>query len=238
MEIKGFQEISFLDWPGKNPAIVFLNHCNFRCKYCHNPELALGIDGQNIPPSYILSMLSEKKDWIDSIVISGGEPTLNKGLIEFCRDIKRFLDIPIKIDTNGSNPKILGILLNEGLIDKVSMDIKAPLDDDKYKNICQTFVSISNIEKSINMICDSCIDHEFRTTVLPSLLTKDDILQIACELSCICGKVKEYTIQNFRSDRVLNEELKNYKSYDMETLEKIRNKILTEYNVIKCTIKG
>jgi len=237
MEIKGFQEISFLDWPGKNPAIIFLNHCNFRCQYCHNPELACGLGGQSIPPAYVLSKLADKRGWIDSIVISGGEPTLNRGLVEFCRDIKTFLDIDIKLDTNGSNPKLLEILLNEELIDKVSMDVKAPLDEEKYKKVCQTVVDLSKIERSINLICDSCIDHEYRTTVLPSLLTEADILKIACELTCICGKVKEYTIQNFRPVHVLNSGLQKEKPYDMETLKALQYKITQEYTVLKCTVK-
>ena len=238
MEIKGFQEISFLDWPGKNPAIIFLNRCNFRCTYCHNMSLAVGVDGQNIPPSYILSKIAEKKDWIDGIVISGGEPTLNRTLIEFCRDVRMFLGIAVKLDTNGSNPKLLQILLNEGLLDKVSMDIKAPLDEEKYKKVIHANIDLSQIEKSINLICDGGIDYEFRTTVTPDLLSENDILRIAQELTCISNPIKEYTIQNFKIIDSLSEQAKKLKSYSTNVLNQLRHKILNNYSVLKCTVKS
>lgn len=235
MEIKGFQELSFIDWPGKNTCIIFLNHCNFRCCYCHNMQLAVGMCSQNIPPSYILMQLKEKKDWIDGIVISGGEPTLNKDLINFCRDIKTFIPtISIKIDTNGTNPKMIDILLKENLIDKISMDIKAPLSDENlYNTICQANVPINLVENTINLIVDSNIDYEFRTTITPDLLSKEQIITIACELSCICGCVKQYTIQNFDNT---NTKFKAY-SYDKDILNNLKSKILLSYNISNLTIK-
>lgn len=240
MEIKGFQEVSFLDWAGKNSAIIFLNRCNFRCTYCHNRQLAIGIDGQNIPPSYVLSKLSTKKDWIDGIVISGGEPTLNRTLVEFCRDIRTFLDIGIKLDTNGSNPYLLEILINENLLDYVSMDIKAPLDQEKYKEIVKANIDIEKIEKSIHLICEGKVKYEFRTTVATNLLSEKDILQIIQELTCISNPIKEYTIQNFKLPDIADKKLEklNLNPYPADTLKQIRHKILNNYDVLKCNIKN
>lgn len=236
MEIKGFQEVSFLDWPGKTASIMFLNHCNFRCPYCHNAELAIGIKSQNLPPAYIISWLYHKREWIDGIVISGGEPLLNRDLPEFLRAIRMHLDIGIKLDTNGSNPELLEILIRENLIDKVSMDVKAPLDDTLYSAIAKTNVDTSKIEQSINLIIDSSISYEFRTTVCPSLLSISNILQIANELSCI-GTIQQYTLQNFNPTKVLDNSFEQQTPYSYDALNKIRFKIMDECKIRKCIVK-
>lgn len=238
MEIKGFQEVSFLDWPGKNCAVIFLNNCNFRCQYCHNGELARGLESQNIPPAYILSKLYDKREWLDGLVISGGEPTLNRLLVEFCRDVKTHIGIQIKLDTNGSNPRLLEMLLAQDLIDKVSMDIKAPFEEEHYKTICSAHVDLQQLEASIALILDRNLDYEFRTTIVPTLLSEEDVLQIACELSCICGTVQEYTLQNFNPAHVLNPALSNLSPYPSTIFRRLRTKILTDYQVLKCNIKG
>lgn len=235
MEIKGFQEMSLLDWPGKTCAVLFLNHCNFRCPYCHNAELAIGMDSQNIQPYYVISRLYERGQWIDGIVISGGEPLLNRDLPEFCRTLKTHLDIGIKLDTNGSNPNLLKILLHENLIDKISMDVKAPLEDEAYTRVSRANISTSLIEESINAIMDSGIGYEFRTTVCPSLLSESEILQIANELSCI-GIVQEYTLQNFNPRRVLDTSFKD-QPYSYDTLNKLKSKIMDQCRIKKCNIK-
>lgn len=237
MEIKGFQEVSFLDWSGKTAAVIFLNHCNFRCPYCHNAELAIGmVVSQSFPSAYIISWLYDRRKWIDGLVISGGEPLLNRDLPEFLRAIRTHLDIDIKLDTNGSNPELLKILLRENLVDKVSMDIKAPLDDTLYSTIVKTNIDISKIEESINLIMDSSINYEFRTTVCPSLLSEKNILQIANELSCI-GTIQQYTLQNFNSTKVLDDSFKQEVSYSYDILNKIKSKIIDECKIRKCTVK-
>jgi len=235
MEIKGFQEMSLLDWPGKTCAILFLNHCNFRCPYCHNAELATGIESQNIQPYYIVSRLHERREWIDGIVISGGEPLLNRDLPEFCRTLKAHLDIGIKLDTNGSNPHLLKILLRENLIDRISMDIKAPLEDEAYTRVSRANISVSAIEESINLIVDSInVSHEFRTTVCPSLLSESEIARIANELSCL--GVQEYTLQNFRSTKVLDPSFKEV-PYSYDTLNRLKSKIVDQCKIRKINIR-
>lgn len=240
MEIKGFQLPSLIDWPGKIAAIMFLNHCNLRCRYCHNPNLARGdLANSNISPAYLLAKLYEKREWIDGLVLSGGEPTLNRDLPEFLRDIRSFLPkISIKLDTNGTNPNLLKVLLVEQLIDKVSLDIKAPLtDEDLYRWICQANVSTTAIEKSINLTLDAGCAIEFRTTVCPQLLTEEEIYKIACELACICNPVSEFTIQTFNSSRsMLDNTLKGSFTYSKEILEKLQARIKKDL-IFNCKIK-
>lgn len=239
MEIKGFQEISFLDWPGKNAAIIFLNLCNLRCRYCHNADLARGLNAQSIPPSYVLARLHERRNWIDGLVISGGEPTLNRDLPSFLEDVRSFLPIKIKLDTNGTNPHLLEILLKEKLVDRVSIDIKAPFDTRIYSHICQANIDVTKIEKSVNLICDSHVECEFRTTVCSTLLSENDVVEVARELSCICGIVKEYTIQNFNPAHALDESLRRTMPYKVELLQKLGIRIQRDSNcnIIKCTVK-
>lgn len=235
MEIKGFQEMSLLDWPGKTCAVIFLNHCNFRCPYCHNAELAIGMESQNIQSYYVISRLYERKQWIDGIVISGGEPLLNRDLPEFCRTLKAHLDIGIKLDTNGSNPNLLEILLRENLVDKISMDIKAPLEDEAYTRVSRANINVSVIEESINLIIDnSNISHEFRTTVCPSLLSESEIVQIASELSCLGAQ--EYTLQNFNPRKTLDTSLKEV-PYSYDTLNKLKSKIVDQCKIRKVNIR-
>jgi len=238
MEIKGYLPTSLIDWPGKTCSVIFLNRCNFRCRYCHNKDLAKGMESQNLPPAFVLSKILQKKKWISGVVITGGEPTLHRDLPELCRDIKYHLNIDIKLDTNGSNPTRLKLLLDQNLVDKISMDIKAPLDDNAiYNKTCQANINVDDIEKSINIIKEANVDHEFRTTICPALLSEEDILKIACELTCICGRVQEYTIQNFRPNNTLDPEFKNIEPYPEEKLRDIRHKILQKYNILKCTVK-
>lgn len=236
MEIKGFQEMSLLDWPGKTAALVFLSHCNFRCPFCHNPELAVGVDSQNIQPYYVISRLYERREWIDGVVITGGEPLLNRDLPEFCRSLRAHLDVKIKLDTNGSNPALLGILLREKLIDKISMDIKAPLEEEAYARVSRANINVALIEESINLIVDSAIEYEFRTTVCPALLSEEDILTIANELSCIGGTIQEYTLQNFRPGILLDNSLQQT-PYASEVLQRVRSRIMHQAKIRKCTLK-
>lgn len=212
MIIGGFQKSSLIDYPEKISAIVFTQGCNFKCPYCHNPELIKakckmqnaksGVGSftktQGIEAEHILEFLDSRKGKLDGVVITGGEPTLHKDLPEFIKEIKG-LRFYVKLDTNGTNPKMLQKLLDEKLIDYVAMDIKAPIE--KYEEIVCAKANTKNILKSIEILKSSNIDYEFRTTVVKSQLSINDFEKIG---DMISGAGKYY-IQRFLPTKTLDE---------------------------------
>ncbi|MGC8971837.1 MAG: anaerobic ribonucleoside-triphosphate reductase activating protein, partial [bacterium] len=163
MLIGGLQKFSLIDYPGKISAVIFTKGCNFRCPYCHNPELVI-FDGKDlIEEDYIFSFLREKRGKLDGVVLTGGEPTLQSDLINFLKEIKG-LGFFTKLDTNGSNPEVIERLLEEKILDYIAMDIKANLE--KYNDVTHSNVDIEKIKKSIDIIMHSGIDYEFRTTIV------------------------------------------------------------------------
>ena len=176
MDIGGLQKFSLADFPGTIAAIVFCRGCNFRCPYCHNPEL---VDPRRyatpISQTEIFQFLSLRKGQLQGVVVTGGEPTLHGDLPDFLSGI-RDLGFSIKLDTNGSNPRLLKAILEEGLLDYIAMDIKAPLAS--YGRVAGVSVRTGDIEKSIALIIKSGIPHEFRTTYLEPLLSLQDVKEI------------------------------------------------------------
>ena len=145
--IKGFIPTSFLDWPGNLCSVIFLGGCGFRCPACHNPKLVLEPGSlPDYPLREILRNLDARGNWIDGITVTGGEPTIHESLpnlLKFFRQRK----LKIKLDTNGSNPSMLEALINRGLIDAVSMDIKAPLTSEEYSRAAGVRVNLAAIER-------------------------------------------------------------------------------------------
>lgn len=179
MRIGGLTKHSFIDWEGKTTAVVFTKGCNFRCGYCHNPELVypeLMKRSEDIPETEIFDFLKTRKNWLDGIVISGGEPTVQKDLKDFIVKIKK-MGFAVKLDTNGSSPSILKDLLNAGLLDYVAMDIKTILEIDEYQKICSIKDPqlLLKIENSIEILRKSGIDYQLRTTVIPHYHTNEMI---------------------------------------------------------------
>ena len=220
-KLAGLQKTTFIDYPEKIACIVFTQGCNFRCGYCHNPELF-----ENKEP--VLSVLAffeflnKRKGKLDGVVITGGEPTLHgKDLIEFIKEVKS-LGFLVKLDTNGTHPDVLQELLNENLLDYIAMDIKAPLA--KYKTITQTDIDTKIIKKSIDMIMNSGVDYEFRTTIVKSQLSVEDLRQIG---ELIQG-AKRYYMQKFLATKILDETLMSEESYTEEEFKNLRT-ILEEY---------
>ncbi len=181
MKIVDIQKFSLIDYPGKICAIIFTRGCNFRCPYCHNPELVdSSLFGEAITDDEVFDFLEKRRGKLDAVNITGGEPTLQTDLIEFAERI-RSLGYMIKIDTNGSFPKVLDKLISRGLLDYIAMDVKAPLE--KYEEIARTPVTPEDIVKSIKLIMNSGIDYEFRTTITEFLLTENDIEKIGILIS-------------------------------------------------------
>lgn len=231
MKIIGFIETSLLDWDGHIVASIYLPGCNFRCPYCHNKNAVLNPNSfDEIPIDYIESYISENKDFLDGIVVSGGEPTIHDDLQDLLRKIKG-LGLKVKLDTNGTNPDMLEYLISENLIDYIAMDIKAPLNT-KYSDAAGVEVNLENIKRSIDLIESSGIDYEFRTTIVPIFLSKDDVYSIISELS---GS-KKYALQQFRPDYTLDPALSELKPYPSEIIMDLAN---AAQKVIKTvTVRG
>ena len=226
MRIGGFQKFSLIDYPGKICAIVFTQGCNFRCPYCHNPELVKpSLFGKTIIEEEIFSFLEKRKGKLDAVEITGGEPTLQKDLVDFIRRIKE-MGYLVKLDTNGSNPEMLEIIINHGLVDYIAMDIKAPLE--KYKEVTHSVISPEKIKRSIRIIMNSNIKYEFRTTVVKSQLSEEDIISI--------GKLIEgaelYILQKFIPSKTLDPNFLNEKTYSDGELGSLKRKL--EKFVCRC----
>lgn len=171
MRIGGLEKQSLIDWEGKVAAVIFTKGCNFRCTYCHNPSLVYPalLDHQpDIPVADVLQYLKSRKEWLDGVVITGGEPSLHTDLVSFIKSIKA-LNLKVKIDTNGSNPKLLKKLLSEELVDFVAMDIKTLLIPELYDEICgiETTRIVEHIQSSLAILRSGKIAYQLRTTVFP-----------------------------------------------------------------------
>ncbi|PIP24752.1 MAG: anaerobic ribonucleoside-triphosphate reductase activating protein, partial [Candidatus Nealsonbacteria bacterium CG23_combo_of_CG06-09_8_20_14_all_36_125] len=172
MEIGGLQKVTLIDYPGRIAATVFLCGCNFKCPWCYSSELVLPekIKKQpKISEREFFKYLKDRKKLLDGLVLCGGEPTINKKLPSFIKKIKK-MGFLIKLDTNGSDPKILKKLIDEKLIDYVAMDLKGPKE--RYSEFSGRKVDVKKIQKSIDILKENKVDYEFRSTIVPSLHTK------------------------------------------------------------------
>ena len=229
MNIGGLQKFSMIDYPGKLTAIIFTLGCNFRCGYCHNPELVLPEKfNPSLDEKKILEFFKTRIGKLDAISITGGEPTLQADLPQFIKKIKD-LGFLIKLDTNGTNPKMLKEIIDNKLVDYLAMDIKAPLK--KYEEVIKMPVDLEDIKKSIKMIMDSGIEYEFRTTIVKSQLSVQDLLDIG---KLIKG-AQIYYLQKFVASKANDERFLKEKTYSDEEFEKIKKDIL-EY-VQKCKVR-
>lgn len=208
MIIGGLQKTSLLDFPEKIAAIVFTMGCNFRCGYCHNPEL---INGE-AKIEDVFEFLKTRQGKLDGVVITGGEPCLQKDLPEFIKQVKE-LGFAVKLDTNGSFPEMLEKVLPD--LDYVAMDIKAPLE--KYSQIVNVDVDTSKILKSIEVLKNGGVDYEFRTTVVKSQLSFEDFEKIG---QLIQGAPRYY-LQRFEASKILDKSLENEKTYSTEEFKRI-----------------
>ena len=210
--IGGVQKTSLLDFPDKISAIVFTQGCNFNCGYCHNPDL-LNSKKDIYPTDVFFEFLDKRKGKLDGVVITGGEATLQPDLIPFIKEVKA-KGFAVKLDTNGYRPDVLKEAIK--YVDYVAMDIKAPLE--KYSLVTRVNIDTDKIKESINIILNSDIDYEFRTTVLKAQISYDDFEEIA---KLIKG-AKRYYLQKFEATSTINDEsLKNETSYSDNEFKEI-----------------
>ena len=190
--IAGFNRTSLLDWDGCVTAVIYLPSCNFRCPFCHNRELVLTPEVyEDVPLEFVEDYISENREFLDGIVITGGEPTIHRDLPELVKRIKA-LGMKVKLDTNGTNPEMLKDLIYAGLLDYVAMDLKAPLDE-SYDDLAGAKVDLSKVKRSIEIIMGSGIDYEFRTTMVPILLKPEDYERMAAYI----GTARKMALQHF-----------------------------------------
>ena len=226
MTIAGMQKLSLLDYPNKLSCIIFTHGCNFRCPFCQNSTL---IDSNDIEDSIseeeVFEYLKKRKGVLEGVVISGGEPTMQKDIKKFIKKIKD-MGFLVKLDTNGFNSKILKELIDKKLIDYVAMDIKNEIC--KYSVTCGlNQMKVDNILESINILENSKIDYEFRTTIMKEY---HDIKSIESILKLIGNKPK-YFLQNFRlSENVMN---KNIHGFSIEELRNLEKKLNVQYENVK-----
>ncbi len=172
MQIGGFQKTSFIDYPQKVSAVIFTKSCNFTCPYCHNSSLLQ--DEEEVSLEYVFTILQERKHLLQGLVITGGEPTLQKDLPEFCYQVKK-MGYVIKLDTNGSNPSVVQNLIDNEYINYVAMDIKA--DPKQYPNEIMNY-NKENILKTISILNSSEIEHEYRIPCVHPFITKESFSEI------------------------------------------------------------
>ena len=180
MYIGGFQKFSLNEYPGKTAAIIFTAGCNFRCPYCFNPDLVIPKKyGPPIDEAEIFDFLKRRQGLLEGVVVSGGEPTIHEDLPRLLMKLK-FLRYDIKLNTNGTNPKMLRELIYMNMVDYITMDVKAPFC--KYAMLAGREVNIDDIKQSIRLIMDSGIKYEFRTTLVKKLLHERDVIRIQEQL--------------------------------------------------------
>jgi len=211
---------SLVDYPGEIAAVLFTRGCNLRCPFCHNPDLLIKpkIMIKPLDIEQVLEFLVQRRGFLDGVVISGGEPTLNDELPMDIRRIKS-LGFLVKLDTNGTNPTMLQSLLSQGCLDYVAMDIKAPLDYKKYRTACGKLSSedFLNIRNSIHLLKNAGIKLEFRTTVVPALHTAADIVEIARYIE----GCDQYTVQQFNPRITLEPGYGRVVPYSMKEMQAI-----------------
>jgi pyruvate formate lyase activating enzyme len=233
MEIGGLQKTTLIDYPGHVACTVFLIGCNFRCPWCYSSELVLPDKIMNQPrmkQEDFFLFLEEKKDKLEGVVVCGGEATINQELPEFLSLIKE-KGFKVKLDTNGSNPEMLEKLVQEKKVDYFAMDIKAPFIQEKYQESTNCSIDVSLIKRSVKIIQGSGVDYEFRTTVVPGIHEKQDILDIAQE---IAGS-KKYFLQKFRPGKNIDASFLKKEVYPDSFLEEIKREISCLFDV--CEIR-
>lgn len=217
MKIGGIQWTSMLDYPGRISIALFTSGCDFRCPFCHNPELVTpGISGmgKKISEGWLLGELAARVGFHDAVVVSGGEPTLQSDLPAFLSKVRR-MGFATKLDTNGHHPEIVAGLIERGLVDYVAMDVKAPRP--RYSELANAPVHVDRIERTMQLLVERAPDYEFRTTVAPTL-SADDLVSIG---HWIRG-AKRYFLQAFHTlpgKPLLDPDWQHMAALPVETLE-------------------
>jgi pyruvate formate lyase activating enzyme len=227
--IAGYHPVTLIDWPGRIAAIVFLPRCNLRCSFCHAGPL-LGEPEETIPFEAVLGHLKSQAGWIDGIVICGGEPTVWPGIGLLCAAFQR-AGLKVKLDTNGTNPERLAALLRAGLVDAIAMDLKAPLDE-RHHAITGTRADLGAINRSIDLVMESGVEYEFRTTVCPAFLGEEEIHAMGQRIA----GARQWVLQRFEPAHALDPELRQCQPYGPARMESLA--AIGRTYVSRCPVRG
>ncbi len=216
MRVVGYTENSLSDWGGRVSWVVFTPGCNFRCPFCHNPSLVEDRE-TDLDPEQTAARILSRRGWLDGVVVSGGEPTLQQGLAGWLRGLKT-AGISLKLDTNGSRPDFLEKMLGEELLDSVSMDIKAAPERSKYNRACGTEADLEKIRRSVELLNGSGVEVEYRTTAVPGLLEEEDVGEIARWL----GEGARWVLRDFRPGNCLDGAYNRIRPFSAEQMQRLR----------------
>jgi len=233
IEIGGLQKSTLIDYPGHIACTVFLVGCNFRCPWCHSPEIVLpeiSIQQPKVSNQEFFEFLDLRKGLLQGVVVCGGEPTINKDLPEFLSEIKR-RGFKVKLDTNGSNPTAIKELFANQLLDYVAMDVKAPFREPDYSTATGACTDPKRIMESVELIKSSGVDYEFRTTVVPGLHGKEEIKEIAKAIS----PAKKYFLQAFRSIKNIDASLVGSPTPSDDFMKDLREEVRGMFDI--CEIR-
>lgn len=220
-EVKGFIPVSFLDWPGKVAAVLFLPRCNFRCPFCHNHELCEKPElFPTIPTDWLMKKLEALKGWIDGVCVSGGEPTVSEGLGELVSAIRE-LGLGVKLDTNGSRPEVLERLASRGLLDHVAVDIKAPLEESSYSRAAGVKVDPQRIVETLTVLKKHGTGITVRMTVVPGLHTEEDVVRAALAVRRF-GRLR---LQRFDPRNAADPQLRSLEPHSEEEFERLERRV-------------
>lgn len=232
MRLAHYEPLSLSDFPGKLSTTVFTVGCNFACPYCHNPELVTSReDTPQLTEEAFFVFLERRKGKLNGVCITGGEPTLHADLAGFVERI-RALGYAVKLDTNGSNPEMLGHLLETSSLDYVAMDVKAP--PSRYGEMTGNPYALALAEASIRLLAECDTVHEYRTTILPLLFSEVDIDNIARMLP----PGSRYVIQNFVPTKTLDPNLVHARGFEPGDLETIADRMRLHYPLLHISTRG
>jgi pyruvate formate lyase activating enzyme len=232
MRLAHYEPLSLSDFPGRLATTVFTVGCNFACPYCHNPELVTAMaDTPQLNEEAFFAFLERRRGKLNGVCITGGEPTLHADLAGFVDRI-RALGYAVKLDTNGSNPEMLGHLLETSSLDYVAMDVKAP--PSRYSDVTGNPYALALAEISIRLLAERDTVHEYRTTILPLLFSEVDIDNIARMLP----PGSRYVIQNFVPTKTLDPNLVHARGFEPGDLETIADRTRLHYPLLHISTRG
>jgi pyruvate formate lyase activating enzyme len=231
MNIRGIYKTSLIDFPGKISSVIFCGGCNLRCGYCHNPELAC--DWKRLAllnNEEVLDFLRKRKNVLEGVTISGGEPTLSPRIDSFLGQIKE-LPLAVKLDSNGLHPEVIARLAGKKLIDYVAIDLKT--SPGKYRDLTNADIDFSRIAESVEVLRRSGIEYEVRTTCVPGYVTLGDLADIAKAI----GHVAKYCLQQFvPTVRLIDSSCEAIEPYPAKTLFQFRDFVLSFADA--CEVRG